>query len=263
MRKTASKKKKERFGIMAFLKFIALILPLSIYVLLITCVFAPPNSGFIATSIIGCFAIGLSLVNLVGLLDDMYLGHIVTASLAALGAVLVAVSSVVIYVPAIYTQLNEQHISFYFLVWAILGVLAVYYLLFRYAVGLFLQNDGMSKTAVKKSLKGSANFWWYQAHKERQGFAWIYHINKLFTILFPLVGIVHGLVGWLKIVFPFVTAMICVLALLSLCMYYVVFATWDVVKSSPRKASKAKMSIGFVFPFMALAAIVLYLIQIW
>lgn len=263
MKKSASRKKKDNYGLMAFVKFVAFILPIVVYILLTTIVFPAPNSGFLVLGIIGCIAVGLSLANLAGLLDDMYLGNALTLILSGVGAAFIAVSSLVMYVPSIYSKLNEHYVTFYFMVWCVLAVLALYYLFFRHAVVLFLKNDGMSKTKVKETLQGRVNFWWYEAHKKRKGFAWIYHVNKLFFILFLCVLVIHALLGWIKVVFLFVGTATCILALLSLCMYYLVFTTWDFAKSASREASKAKMSAGFLFPLMSLIGIISYLIRIW
>ena len=109
VRKKDNKKKRGSLivGLINFVKFLALMLPLVIFIVVTTWLYPAPNSGFLALGILGCFVLGLGFVNIAGMLDEMYLGHLTTAILLLIGAGFVAISSVILYVPQIYSQLND------------------------------------------------------------------------------------------------------------------------------------------------------------
>ena len=98
-----------------FLKFIALIFPLLTYVIITTFVFPAPNSGFIFLGIIGSFIFGFGLVDIVGYLDNLNLGIQVSGFAFGLGGIMTGISSVIMYIPAIYATIDEQQVSYYFL----------------------------------------------------------------------------------------------------------------------------------------------------
>ena len=152
MKKTKSVKL--NMSVMAFVKFIAFISPLVAYLLLIILAFPAPNSGFIVLGVLGSLLIGLGLVNIAGLIDGMYLGHIITATLIVSGSLFILVSNVITYTQAIYSCLNEDYITFYFIVWCLLAVSGIYYPFFRHAIFLDLRNNGLSKSNVKKKNGG-------------------------------------------------------------------------------------------------------------
>lgn len=262
-KKTKKNKRAKNIRLVAFVKFVAFISPLVIYLLFISYICPAPNSGFIVLGVVGSFAVGLGMVNIAGSLDQLYLGHLVTLIALIVGTILIAASSLVIYTPSIYSQLNEDNVSFYFIIFSVLVVTVIYYLFFRHAVTLYLCSGGMSKTSVKKAMVGLRNYWWYDSLKDDMSNQWIYWVNKLYTLIFPCTFTVHLCMGWWKKMFPIITTSTCLLLGLNFIMYWLNFSTWDYAKVKHKKTSPLFLLGGFVFPAAACFAIVKYLTQIW
>lgn len=248
--------------LIAFIKFGALILPLALYIVATVWLYPSPNSGFLVLGYVGCFVVGLGLVNIVGLLDEMYLGHVVSTILLSLGIGLVAASSAIIYVPQLYSQINEEHVTFYFVIWTMLALSAIYYGFFRGAVQLYLLDKGLSKTHVKKSKKGSRNYWWYEELNQQIGLSWIYHVNKTFTLLFLGTIVFQICLGWWSSMFPVTTALTCLLLILDIPMYYLVFSTWHLMRTKQKKSSHLELLAGFVLPIGACIGLISYFINL-
>lgn len=247
-------------GIIAFAKFIALIFPLSVYLVLITAVFPAPNSGFIALGVLGSFVIGLGMVNLAGIIDKMYLGHIVTLILIASGSFLVALSSYIMYSPAIYSEFDETNVSFYFAIWSLLVVSGVYYPFFRHAIFLDLSRNGMSKSNIKKKMEGARNFWWYQSLKESLSYRWVFYTNKLFSIMFPCVCIVQLVLGWWSSVSIGILIAMEILLTLNFTMGLLITATWNQARTDHKRSSIAIIWI-FIFPIVAAIGLITYFVK--
>lgn len=246
----------------AFVNILALFLPSFLYMVITTWIFPSPNSGFLVLGYLGNFIFGLGLVNIVGNINGLYMGHIITISAFGTGLLLITTSSLVMYVPAIYSKMNENVITFYFFVWSLLVVSGIYYLFFRYAARLDLRKTGLSKTAIKKAMKGMKNYWWYELLKNNFSNSWVYGINKLFTIIFPLCLCVHLLFGWWHVLFPIITGIVCLLLMLNSVMYWLNFVTWNYVHSERPDKLGIERLVGFVFPLVACIALIVYLLRI-
>lgn len=258
MNKKRKAKSKHRNDLLALLRILSLISPLAVYILFITWIFPAPNSGFIAMVCVGSFVIGIGMINIIGLVDNTYLGNTITAKIMAPGICLVVISSIVMYVPAIYSKLNEEHVTFYFLIWILLMVSILYYPFFRHAVGLDLQKKGLSKTRIKKSMEGRRNYWWYDSLKGDMSSRWIHIVNKLFTIAFLCTGIVHLLIGWWSVVFPVITIATCFLLLLNSMMGILFITTWDQTKKYRNRASPLGLVAWVGMPIIWCYALIKY-----
>lgn len=257
MKKT-SKSANKNMGIMAFVKFLAFILPLAVYLLLILFVFPAPNSGFIALGILGSIIIGLGCVNIAGIIDDMYWGHIITVVLIILGSLLIVVSSTIMYTPEIYSRLNESHISFYFIGWTILVISGIYYPFFRHAISLDLRSNGMSKSNIKEKMEGTHNYWWYQRVKDHFSHKWVFWANKLFTIIFPCVCLTQLILGWWSTLFIFTLIALLALLTLNFAMAFLIVETWNQAHSD-RSGRASLIILGtFVFPITAAVGLIMY-----
>ena len=263
MRRT--KKKKHSGGLynlISFVRVVALVFPLILYLIVITCIFPAPNSGFIAMGVMGSLIIGLGLINVVGLLDQMSLGHVVSAITLLLGALLLLVSSLVMYFPSIYSRLKEEYVTFYFIIWAILLVSVIYYPFFRHAVTLYLKKHGVSKAEIKKELEGVGNFWFYRKLRQNMHRKWLYIVNDAFVCLFPCTISIQLLLGWWKCMVPIISFAVCILLTLNLIMNWLIFITWGDAWSDRRRPSILAMLGGYVFPIAACIGIVRYLLRI-
>ena len=247
-------------SLMAFVKFMAFIIPLIIYILIITVVYPARNSGFIALGVLGSIVMGLGFVNIAGLIDKMYLGHIVTAILLTIGAFCVALSSVLLYTPSLYTALDESQITFYFLAWGLLLVAGLYYIAFRSAISSDLRRNGFSKTRIKKSMEGLRNYWWYENLKDEFSHKWLVVVNKLFTMVYLSSCLFHLLVGWWPAVRFITFSALIVLQILNFAMCYIIIATWKQVYSN-RPRHPALPLLILVFPVSAVVALFFYFIK--
>ena len=259
--KKKSKSTKNNMSTMALIKFLAFIFPLIMYLLMILFVFPAPNSGFIALGILGCIMLGLGLVNITGLIDKMYLGHILTVGLVASGFLFLFVSSVIMYTPEIYSGLNENHITFYFAVWSLLMISAIYYPFFRHAISLDLQSNGISKSTIKKGMDGIRNYWWYQCFKNQLTYRWIFWANKMFTILFPFVCLVQLTLGWWSEAFIGVLVVLTVLLVLNFAMGFLIVTTWKQVCINRVHRFPTAILLVLVFPIAATLGLIMYFVK--
>lgn len=241
-----------------FIKFLSLILPLVSYVVITVFIFPSPNSGFIFLGIIGSFILGLGFVNIAGHLDDSHLGVEISGITLGLGSVMIGISSVIMYVPAIYTKIDELQVSFYFLIWTVIFVAALYYIFFRSAMKRYMRSQGVSKSRIEELLKGSVNFWLYKAANESLNLKWMYHINKLFVFSFLASSVIHLLFGWSRLVSPIIVVITVFMLTLNIPMWSLVLSTWK--ESSPNKKNRYKIGlfVGYLFPFGAIAATIIY-----
>lgn len=261
-KKNAKKTDTRKQRLIAFIKFLALILPLVLYIVAIVWLYPAPNSGFLVLGYVGCFVLGLGLVNIVSLLDEMSLGNTVSAILLLLGAGLVTISSVIIYVPQFYSQINEQYITFYFVIWTMLVLSVIYYGFFRGAVGLYLEDKGLSKSHVKKAKKGWRNYWWYEELNQQIGLSWIYFVNKTYTLLFLCTIVLQICLGWWSIMFPITMAVTIILLALDIPMYYLVFSTWCLARAEQKKSSHLELLAGFILPIGACIGLISFFIKL-
>lgn len=245
-------------GLIDFIRFLALILPLVLYLVTTVGLYPAPNSGFLVLGYVGCFVLGLGFVNIVGLLDEMYMGHVVSAILLSLGIGLVATSSAIIYVPQLYSQINEEHVTFYFVIWTMLVLSVIYYGFFRGAVQLYLRDKGLSKSHVKKAKVGWRNYWWYEELNQQIGLSWIYYVNKVYTILFLCTIALHLCLGWWDVMFPITMAATCLLLVLDIPMYYLFFSTWHLARRERKKATHLELLVGFILPIGACIGLISY-----
>jgi MFS family permease len=186
------------YWVLVFFGILAIILPMIVFLLVTELFFPVPSSGFLMLAYAGCFIIGIGLFNIVAAFIGQYLGHWVTFGAFLLGALMIAVSCVILYVPGIYAIFNEDIVSFYFISLLFYAVPPIYYLMFRMSVNSWLRAKRVSKTRIEKLKKGKRNYWWYQAIHDEMDMGLLYFLNKLFTIAYPVSLGILLLFGWLK-----------------------------------------------------------------
>ncbi len=266
MAKKPSKYKKHssvnysKIKVVTFLKFLALILPLITYVIITAFAFPSPNSGFIFLGIIGSIIFGLGLVNIVGYIDDSNLGVEISGVTLGLGGVMMGISSVIMYTPSIYEQINEQQVSFYFLVWTVILVSMLHYSFFRGAMNRYMRSQGVSKSRISDLLKGSANFWLYKAANDSLNLKWMYHVNRLYMFSLLLSGTLHLLFGWSKFFAPIVAAVTVIALSFNVPMWSLVISTWN-QSSSNRNSGFLLLYAGYLFPVGAIVATLMFTIK--
>ena len=263
MKKKKSKKAAaSKQGLLTVIRSMFLILPLVLYLAVTDWLYPAPNSGFLVLGFVGCFLLGLGLVNIVGLLDNMYFGHAISAILLLLGVGLIAASSLIIYVPQFYARINEKYVSFYFIIWTMLLLSIIYYGFFRGAVSLYLEGRGLSRTHIKKGKKGKRNYWWYEELNKQISLSWIYYVNKTFTLLFLFAIAFQVCLGWWSLVFPITTTMTCLLLAIDIPMFYLIFTTRHLTQKERGEASHFAFLMGFILPIGACIGLISYYLKL-
>lgn len=208
--------------------------------------------------VLGSIIVGLSLVNIVGYIDNMNFGHVVTIVLFILGALCIAISSIIIYTPSIYDRINEDYVSFYFITWSLIAASGIYYPFFRHAISIDLRQNGISKSSIKKKMDGFKNFWWYENLKNQVQRQWILSVNKLFTFVFPCVCVFQLLLGWWNTVFLITIIAVITLLLLNICMSVLILMTQKYAHTEkPNNAFLITLGL-FGFPIAAIIGLVIY-----
>ena len=254
-KKQRNKEQERRESVIAFVKVVSFLLPLFLYILLTVFVFPAPNSGFLFMGIVGSFFVGCGVIILLGLLDGMYFGHALTSVFLGIGFLMIFVSTLVMYVPSIYSKFDERYVTFYFLVWGLLMVSALYYFFFRQGVQSFFREKGYSKTRIKETLKGTRNFWCYEQAKTDLELGWIYYVNKGFLLVYLFSVAVHLALGWWKPVSPLIAVAVCLLMVLILPMFWLCFTTYQQSNFEKPKIPAFRLGFGFLLPICAFIAI--------
>ncbi len=240
-----------------FIKIISFMLPLFAYIAFTCIIYPSPNSSYIVLGIFGAIILGVGLISLCGLKDNMYFGHIVTVSILSVGCLLIGASVLIMYVPSVYAKIDEQYSGFYFLVWISLFLSAVWYMLFRMAIGRKLRSDGFSKTKINELTKGGINFWWYEEVNKEQSLGLLYQLNKIFTILFALVLVLQLVVGWAKLFGAVIAVCTCAVCMLNAPMWLISASNQEQNNSEHRTTLLRKIG-GFLFPIFLGAAILMF-----
>lgn len=249
-----------QIGIFSFVKVISFILPLFLYLLFTVVIFPSPNSAFLCIGIIGSFVIGLGFISIAGLLDNLYWGHFLTFAAIGFGAILILVSSIIMYSPSIYDLFDENFVSFYFFTWIALIISGIWYLFFRMGISRRLRDNRISKTQLDKLKKGYKNFWWYTSIHSVYGLGWLYWANKIYTLLAAITVSLHLVLGWYKPLCVTLAIAVCLLCFLNAIMW----VSLKTYVSIPRKSRDElivpglALILGFVFPVLVGLSVIIY-----
>lgn len=148
--------------------------------------------GFLGCLIIG---IGLILIYVFFKDKDKKRKEEITnlSAMPLVGLMFVIVSCVLSYgsISVDDGKLGSRLLSVFFVLLFVLS-----YFGFRDAITLFLRSQKVSKTNIKKSLKGKKNYWFLQELHEKFDLGSLYTMNKVF-LLFCIVTIASVLLAWL------------------------------------------------------------------
>ena len=264
MSKKHAKKSDINISITALIKTLAFLIPLLLYILFTVIIFPSPNSGFLFVGVVGSLALGFGLISVTGLIDGLYLGHTITGISVGTGSALIAISSLIMYIPPIYSSIDEQYISFYFLIWLSLLISAIWYMFFRMGISRLLRNSGINKKTTDKAMKGAKNYWWYESVNELHNLDWMYYVNKWFTILYAIATLFHLLIGWWRIASPLVLLMVCTICILDVALWIPAFlARGNAMLHRKQKADTIGIIsiLGFLFPLLVCVSLILYFLK--
>lgn len=188
------------YWILVICGIIALILPLIfliVYLLIFEREHARAANAWVVPAIMGCFAMGVGLFNIIAAFIHQYLGHKLTIGCLLGGGGIVFLAMYMMNNPQLY---NEAVIQFYFVSLCALLLPAMLYFLFRGSVRTWLQcSKQINRSKFYKFTKGIKNFWWYQALHEEVNLGAIYYMNKAFTVLCPALFVLTLLTGYIKV----------------------------------------------------------------
>lgn len=257
-KKKTKKKKKQQYGWITLIKTVAFCLPVLLYITIVMFIFPTPNSGFIVMGGVGTLFLGVGLVNLIGLVNDMYFGHIVTAGLMGIGSLMLIPSLVILYTPSIYARFDEQYVTQYVIIWAALLVVAIWYMFFRAGMTRRIRDHGCSNTRKNELLQGWKNYWWYTAVHKEMHLGGIYYLNKIFTVVFVVLAGIQFLLGWWKIACPLTTVGTCFLCVCTAALYGMV----SVFKEGSFEDDASGVVLGVLFPLGAAYAVMANFLRI-
>lgn len=178
---------------------VVLLLPLTIYGLIIVYFYPAPDSGWVLLGIPGTFIIGIGLFNIVAAWMGQYLGHKVTIFCISIGFLIVLLSCLPMYSEFLYGIFDQDLVWYYFINILFLALMLLYYPFFRSGMQDWFRDHKIRRTEKKDGVKWK-NFWWYEDLHQQYHLGFLYHLNRLFVVLYPLTFCLHLFFGWIKII---------------------------------------------------------------
>lgn len=161
-----------------------LLLPVFVLIAYMGFINRAPNSGFLLLVCFGGFVMGVGLFNIVGAWCGMCFGLRLTALCLFVGGIMVTVGMVMMYVPGIYSRLDEEMVNHYFIQILLSVFMPVGYLSFRSTMGDWMKRRKIGNKRTREKLKeGAKNYWFYQALHEEYGLGMRYYLNKIFLFI--------------------------------------------------------------------------------
>lgn len=254
-RKSSKKKPKNGFDFPGFLRISSLLLPPAIYIFSIALFFPGPNSGFIVLGCAGTLFIGIGLSNLAGLIDGMYFGHMFSVTSILAGIFMIGVSSAIMYIPSLYSMVDEKYVTFYFMMLVFLTMPIIWYTLFRGLIKSIFRYRRISKTDINHSLRGKRNYWWYEDLHRKHNLGILYYLNKIFTILYPLTAFAHLLIGWNPRAVHLISVLFIFVCIISSVMWIVGIS----VPTEKPKGFATEVALCIILPFAMCYAVITYM----
>lgn len=252
-----NKKKEMNTSITVFIKALAFLIPMPLYLLFVVFIFPSPNSSFLFLGVVGTLFLGLGLVSITGLFDKMYFGHMITSILFGLGASMITISSFVMYTPLVYSKVNEQYMSLYFVLWTALIICLIWYIIFRNGITIKLKQSGLNSKRISELTQGLKNYWWYQSVQKTYDLKWLYYLNKLFTTIYAVTILVHLLLGWWTPIVIIPVVSVCTLCLLAVLLWGASLAHTNKTAGSITTQFVFRVILGLVLPVALCASIII------
>ena len=204
---------------------IALFLPLVIYLALMLAVFGAPDSPWLMLGFVGAFAVGIGCAALVSSLFWKLPLGVLGIIPFAVGAILILISSLLMFAPGLKTLLNTEMVSYSFITVGFLAFSLIFYMLFRFSLESWIRRVyRMSNTYIGKAKKGKRNYWWYEALHREVGLGVLYGMNKLYTLLSPAALALTLLTGYFRPMSVPICALVTAVSLLTAAMSVFVYA---------------------------------------
>ena len=143
-------------------------------------------SGFPVLTVLGALIIGVGLSNIPIAFFFQYSGRKATTPCLLIGGAMIAISVFMINNPQLYDpDVSALYfVSLLFMLWAP----PIFYFLFRSGVEDWtMRTKHISKSKIRKLKTGKKNYWWFEALHKEENLGHIYHLNKLYTLLYILI----------------------------------------------------------------------------
>ena len=142
-------------------------------------------SGFPVLTVLGALIIGVGLSNIPIAFFFQYSGRKATTPCLLIGGAMIAISVFMINNPQLYDP-DVSALYFVSLLFMLL-VPPIFYFLFRSGVEDWtMRTKHISKSKIRKLKTGKKNYWWFEALHKEENLGHIYHLNKLYTLLYIL-----------------------------------------------------------------------------
>lgn len=192
-------------------------LPLTVYLIFTLYFFPASASGWYLLAIPCLFMIGVGLFSLVAARMGQYLGHKVTIFCIAGGFLIVLWSILLMYNEFPHAVFDQELVEYYFINILFLSIMLINYPFFRSGMQYWFRYHKIKRIGRKDHLKWK-DFWWYEDLYRQYHFSFLYHLNRLFVILYPLTFCFNLLFGWIKIVSIPVLILFATISILSVPM---------------------------------------------
>lgn len=190
------------------LRMLSLVVPLGLFIILFV-LFPASNRGFVIPGLAGCLVTSIGLEFVIDHAEKTSVGWKITVITTLTGLFLSAGSLTCMYMPEIKGVFDEAMTDYYFLLWPILFALSIVYCFSRMLIKQMLRSEKRSNTAIKKSMKGLKNYWFYEDIHQQYGLGFAYHANKIFLIFWLASLILHGMVDWWFAFSPVISGCLC------------------------------------------------------
>ena len=181
------KSAKHRFPLILTFAISLFLLPLICSIFYISSLSDTNNiSGFPVLTVLGALVIGVGLSNIPIAFFFQYSGRKVTVPCLLIGGATIAISVFMINNPQLYDP-DVSALCFVSLLFMLL-VPPIFYFLFRSGVEDWtMRTKHISKSKIRKLKTGKKNYWWFEALHKEENLGHIYHLNKLYTLLYILI----------------------------------------------------------------------------
>lgn len=177
--------------------FILFLVPSVVFSVFTFFLFPADKPLLLLIGLLGCFIIGIGFIFGLNYFKDKRKKekgeNVNIFAIILVGLFLVIVSCFLSYgnISIDDGKIGSLLLSSFFVCWFVLC-----YFDFRFAVEIFLRSQKVSKTNIKKSMKGKRNYWLLQELHEKFDLGSLYVMNKVFLLL-CLVSIASLMLSWL------------------------------------------------------------------
>ncbi len=208
------KKHKNGYRIIVGCGGASLIAPMVLLLVFTQIVCPMPDSAFQIPALVGALILGIGLINLLLGYRNKHYYFAVSGGCFPVGALLMAASLAVLYIPELYSMLAGETADCYFMNLVFLALPPINYSLFRVSVASWLERRRIRKIDVRQRMKGARNYWWYEEVHKAYGLGKLYFLNKSAVIIYTVTLGLSLLFGWVKPATPIISLLYAALSVI-------------------------------------------------